>query len=420
MIMATPLLVSYLGVDQYGLWVLVNSFAGMSGVSNLGMGTAVMKFVSARRGQGDQVEAARVVQICLAMSLAGGIVFSSLMALMTPYLAQKVFHKMGPINRTIIAMFCGAALVLLYQLDNLYTQAIKATERFDVAAYIEIGYRFTLLFSTVVVAWIYRSLFPVLVVTIIIVALVIVCKAFSASKIFHASLYVPYWSKTTAREVFKFGFWSWSQGIAGVVFQQADRIILGAFLGSSSLAYYNVCMQLARQVHSLPAAAMSVVFPLVSRTKEESGLDALRSIRDAFLIVNYLFAFVLAGLLFFWGQEILIIWMGKAFAMEAGYLLSWLVLPFFLLSLCIVPFNFLLGYGEVRFVSSNSIVSGFIGVISAFVLVPGYGPVGAALSRVAYASVALLAYLKLYGRGSLGPISTKACSREEALLRQKL
>lgn len=402
MILATPLLVSRLGIEQYGLWVLVNSFAGMSGVSNLGMGTAVMKFVSARRGQGNNVEAARSVQICLAMSLAGGALFSGLLALLTPYLAREVFQQMGPVNKTIIALYCAAVLVLLFQLDNLYSQTIKASERFDIAAYIEISCRFVLLFSSVAAACIFRNIIAVLLITIIVMLISVICKGLIASNILCASLFLPYWSKKTAREVFRFGFWSWTQGIAGVLFQQADRIILGAVLGSTVLAHYNVCLQLVRQIHSVPSAAMSIIFPLVSRKKEECLPGALRFIRDTSLLVNYLSTLFLAGLLFFAGHKILILWMGKAFASEAGYLLPWMILPFFLLSLCIVPTYFLLGCGEVRFVSSNSILAGLLGLVAAIFLVPGYGAIGAALSRVVYALAALLAYFKLYklGRGS--------------------
>src|SRR5215471_7584563 len=45
------------------------------------------------------------------------------------------------------------------------------------------------------------------------------------------------------REICGFGIYSWIQGVAGVLFMHADRLVIAALLSTSALTYYTVCLQ---------------------------------------------------------------------------------------------------------------------------------------------------------------------------------
>ncbi len=51
MIAAAPFLVHRLGLDLYGIWMLVSAIAGTVGIFGLGLSDATMKYVSAYRGR---------------------------------------------------------------------------------------------------------------------------------------------------------------------------------------------------------------------------------------------------------------------------------------------------------------------------------------------------------------------------------
>ena len=63
---ATPLLVKGLGLDLYGLWMLINSIVVMAGTVNLGFGDATLRFVSVCHGRGEAAPIVRERQAKLA------------------------------------------------------------------------------------------------------------------------------------------------------------------------------------------------------------------------------------------------------------------------------------------------------------------------------------------------------------------
>lgn len=60
-LIATPIFVSHLGFEQYGIWMLVNTFLGFSGIMAFGLSDATIKFVSKYRGLDDEPGIARVI-----------------------------------------------------------------------------------------------------------------------------------------------------------------------------------------------------------------------------------------------------------------------------------------------------------------------------------------------------------------------
>ena len=65
---ATPLLVQRLGLDLYGLWMLINSIVGISGVLNFGFGDATLRFVSMYRGRGEATSIVRGIRTAYGVS----------------------------------------------------------------------------------------------------------------------------------------------------------------------------------------------------------------------------------------------------------------------------------------------------------------------------------------------------------------
>jgi O-antigen/teichoic acid export membrane protein len=53
----TPFIVHELGASEYGLWVLVASFVAYGDLLDLGVGTAVTKYVAEHRTRGESDEA---------------------------------------------------------------------------------------------------------------------------------------------------------------------------------------------------------------------------------------------------------------------------------------------------------------------------------------------------------------------------
>jgi O-antigen/teichoic acid export membrane protein len=189
--------------------------------------------------------------------------------------------------------------------------------------------------------------------------------------------------------------WGWLQGVGGLLFGIADKLLVGSVLGAASLAHYSIATQLAQQIHSLSAAGLSVIFPKVSRKLEGDANFSLWRITKLTLVGNFLASSFLAlGLLIF-GKKILTLWLGASEAAVSADVLWYLTFAYWLLAINVAPHFILLGIGRVRFVALSNILAGVASLIIMYVLVQQHGMVGVGVARVIYGVIILVNFVSL-------------------------
>jgi O-antigen/teichoic acid export membrane protein len=193
-----------------------------------------------------------------------------------------------------------------------------------------------------------------------------------------------------AAEILHFAKWGWLQGVGGVLFGVADRMLVGSLLGAASLAYYSIASQLAMQVHAASAAGLSVIFPKVSRKLESSDGFSLLRVTKLALAGNLLLSSFLALVLILFGPQILRFWIGADSAGPTSQILLWLVAAYWVLALNVVPYYILLGMGRIRFVGLTVLAAGIVAVVAMYVAIIGVGLPGTPTGRVVYALLSLV------------------------------
>jgi O-antigen/teichoic acid export membrane protein len=388
MFIATPIFLHLLGTAQYGQWMLLLTFNGLGGLAGLGMGTAAIKEVSAHRGRGDLVGAADAVRSCLAVTLASCIALSALLIIIGYFAGPTLLSKMGDpaiVRKIVVA---AAILIALEQIDTVFAGAIRGMERFDISARIEASAKFAMVICALAVAWFTHQLEPVIWVTICGTILRAATKAVIAALILSAGPLTPHWDKAHVPRIFAFGKWTWAQSIGAAMFATADRIIVGSILGADALARYSVCLQLAQQIQTIPAAGAQVLFPMISRRMEQ-GEDVRRFALTAMFWLT-LFAAAIALPVILFSHIVLNFWVGANIADQASSVLALLAVGFALLAINNVPHFVLLGLDDARSVAWINIGAGLLAVAMSVVLIPKNGLIGAASGRMAYASAICL------------------------------
>jgi O-antigen/teichoic acid export membrane protein len=395
MLAATPLFVAWLGTEGYGVWMIILAVVGLGSVANLGMGTATMRFVSARRGAGDLAAAAAVVRQTFTVAALGGAVVAAAVALAAPWV--NGWGEASGAGDLRAAVRLGAALVFLQQLELVFAAALKGYERFDVAAPIEIAMRLASVAAGLAAAYATRDLVMVLAAGVAVSAVSVALRAGAASRIAGAPVYLPVRLGSIPGEVLRYGAWTCGQGIAGALLGHLDRLVIGWFLGATAVTYYSVCTQLAQQAHALPAAALAFVLPLMSRRAASDPDAGAGRVQRRALAAGAGLTLLLAAALLVLGVPFMNLWMGEAFTAQAGPLLPWLVAAYALLGLNVAPHYLLLGTGAARFVSLSNVAGGLASSIGAVLLVPALGLVGGAVARGLYGPVLLASYARLWG-----------------------
>ncbi len=385
---ATPWFLHQLGTEQYGHWMLLTAVVGFGGVLNTGTGASTIKAISAGIGRKQTGFSDTVVNASIAIAMLGGALLA-IAVFSTFWLGASVFlDRMGDPELVRLTGIAAAIIIWLEQLDNVFSSAMKGAEQFGAAARVEIGSKSTQIVVAAIVLYATPTLMALYATLLGVAVLRLAAKIIVTRRLLGLSNLRP--SFRNASEILHFAKWGWVQGVGGVLFGVADRMLIGSLLGATSLTYYSIASQLALQVHAVSAAGLSVIFPKVSRALEAGGNFSLWRFTKITTIGNFLLSAALATVLLLFGPKILHLWIGSEAAIPTSQILPWLVIAYWILAMNTVFYYLLLGMGRIRFISITVIISGIFAALAAYIAISSVGLMGAPAGRAVYAILSLV------------------------------
>lgn len=390
-IIFTPIFVNKLGVDQYGIWMLVNSVIGASGAMNFGLAGATVKFVAKYRATYNKKNISAVTQSSIVFYIVFGLIALILLNIISPILITEVF-KVKECNHllAIKAIKIAGVGIFVKFIDEVFVALLQGFERYDYVSKIAMPINIATVLVNLFLALRGFDISYLLISTIIIMLLGAVFKfVVFKMKVFSDFSFKPSITKHVINEVFAFGVYSWVQSIGSILFSQLDRLIIAAYLGTASLTYYTVAMQLAQQINVLLSRAFAFIFPLSSVSYENgefSNIKHLYFISTKFVVFT---ALLIGGPLYLFSDQILTLWMGSDFSLNSSCLLRPLVISSVLLAASVVPFYLMNGTNFVRLNTVASLSSGVAVAITMLSLINVFGAQGAAWARLATLPVSI-------------------------------
>jgi O-antigen/teichoic acid export membrane protein len=394
MLLATPFLVSHLGLQQYGVWMLASAILGSVGILSTGFGDATVKYVSTYRALNDFAGVERTIRATLTINTALAVVFGGLIWILAPLVVHNVF-KIEPSlqSASVRAIKISAIILVLRSSESVFVSTLRAFERFGPAAKLNVFLRSIVVLSAVLLAALGRGVVEIMMLTLFWSAVVVILQAVAARRVAGKFNALPTLQYSSLSEVFSFGCFSWLQALAAVTFSYADRFIVGALLGTAPVAIYVICVQAAQPIHGLTAAGFNFLFPHLSSRHEAGEVRGPRRVFKLALVTNVAVAGILSLPFLLLARPILRIWMGAQFAEQGHLVLAVLAISYATLAINVVPHNSLLALGRVRTVASLNIVGGLILLGVMAILIPHAGLIGAAIGRAIYTTSLSIAYL---------------------------
>jgi O-antigen/teichoic acid export membrane protein len=390
----TPYFLHTLGAEGFGYWMLLTATVGFGSFLNVGTGAATIKQVSASYGRADEESVGKVVRASLAIALMGGGILAAIIVLVFGAAGNALFAKMGDQSLVLLTGSIAALLAVIEQIDNVFASALKGAEHFGRAARIEMVSKTAQILAAVLAVFLWGGVAALYAALVLVAVVRLVAKSWLVTRLLGVSSLRP--SFANLPDTLNYAKWGWIQGVGGLFFGIADRMLVGSFMGAASLAHYSVATQLAQQIHALSAAGLSVIFPKVSRKLEGDANFSLSRITKLMMAGNFLASSILAlGLLIF-GRKILTLWLGEAEAEASTGVLLYLTVAYWLLAINVVPHFILLGVGKIRIVAISNLAAGLVSLFVMYMLIQHYGLVGVGIARIAYGAITLVTLVSLF------------------------
>jgi O-antigen/teichoic acid export membrane protein len=394
-VISTPFIVSKLGNEAFGLYLVALSVAGFAGLLDLGLGTASIKFISEYRARGDSQALSDFVNTllltrlpqALAVAFLGcfgaSLVCSRVLMVSPDRLSEAVFVVRASILTLSVALIGGSLAALP-----------RALHRFDIASRIGTLHGLLLTALTVVVLALGYGLRAIVLVELGLGTLSLVVSTVVARHL------LPEWRPAwrfaghSLGQLLHFGGLTTLNALAGFVFLHANRVMIGRSQGLAAVPYFAIPWSITSRVTQLTAAlteAMTPVASALSAEKADARIRALYVKSSGLTAVVATTALVPVGVS---AHDLLTLWLGPVFGSQGGGVLRVLAVSALVQSLGAVPYFILTGVGRPGAANAPTLVAATANVVLAPILLPRFGLLGVAVAILAglVAQTLLLVY----------------------------
>jgi O-antigen/teichoic acid export membrane protein len=396
----TPVAIAVMGLEFYGLWIVLNALTLFSGIGALGMDAVVSKFSSefhreyqdARDYSGEVLTAGgliilpaaglvAVILILIRHVIAGALHVS-------PVLQEQFGRSVFIAAIGLLPLFALRLPLgyLLSQLKNTLARTLDASV--NISSWLGAVLISLVQKNLVWIAW--WSLFANLLILIVYLYF-----------LYRLGVLRIHINRPLVRRMLSFASFTFVGSTAIAMFQQFDRIVVALVLGPSSAGIYSVGTIVGLRLSLITGQATDVMVPYASlKDSVNDHAKLYQMFRQLSRLVSILIG-GLGGLLIVWMPAILAFWISPQYGSQNANSFRILILAYCFLSLSRSGHQTLTGMGRVKFTSTVYLLSSTAMLTGLFVLSGQLGLRGAVLANLIIGLLLafnLYAYSQLNGR----------------------
>ena len=378
--LATPAVIRLLGVERYGIFVLVNLMLGYMGFADLGMGVASTKYGSeAHANHDDRGEAAVVWTSLLIMALPSLTLAILATAFVRP-MVEMSLKLPAPLaaQAAILMPICVIAFIGRVTAGVFNTPQLVRL-RIDLNSLINSSGAILQIAIIPIVLYLGGGLAGAICV-LASVNIILSIAHFVVSRRLQPRLSAPILDAAIVKPLVRFGSASVISSLANVALSNGERLLLTRFSSVSALAHYSVAFTFASLLAVVPSATSQSMFPAFANLEARSDRSASQLLYHRMLRANLYWAVPALAAFCVLAKPFFDFWAGQEYGLAS-------TLPFYILIagmlanvLAFVPYSLLLGMGKANLIARCHLAEIPIYVAGASFLAHFFGAPGAALA----------------------------------------
>ena len=373
-----PFLIHSLGDKQYGLWILVATFMGYYGLLDIGLSSAVSRFISRAIGQNDKNERKIIITTSFYTFLFLGII-AFIATLLCVYFAYIIVSSKDDLYLLrILLLIMGVSLCLAFPL-RAFIGVISANLRHYISSLINIVMT---IIRTLLIVYFVIDGFGLIAIAAITAGCSILsglCLLFYAFKIEDAiSISPTFFKRNRVKKLFGYSIYVFVGRIADILKYQIDSFVIAKFVTLTAVTHYGIALRLCQYFINLISRSVSIISPIFS---QEEGKGNFESIRGKYLFTTKISSYLSMSvgiMILLYGRPFIERWMGQEY-IDSFPVLVLLIIPS-IIGMSQAPlFNVLYGISKHQIISYVNIGEGISNLILSLILVKYYGIIGVAI-----------------------------------------
>jgi O-antigen/teichoic acid export membrane protein len=374
----SPLVVHHLGASQYGVWTLLVTLTAYLNLLDLGVRSAVTRYVARCHSQADHATAIRIVSTAVGLfaGMAGvAILASVVLGLAVPQVFNipVEYRKSTVIVTTLAGASTGVALV-----SGVFGGVIVGVQRFDLICVLDVGT--ALLRATFVLGVIVAGGGLVELASIQLVSLIAggILTTWVSLRIYPQLRMRPEWSWPHLRLIYSYGGYAFAAQLSTAVIDWSGVIIIGAFLPMAAVTGFAIASGLVDYARALAGGIRSTLPPMASAMEARGQRQELQDMMLSGARYCTMLVLPIATVFALRGSSFIGLWMGAEYGGPSGEVLAILALRLVFLGATSAVGNVMVGAGRQRAVAGMCAAEAVVTVVTIMLLVRPLGVAGVA------------------------------------------
>lgn len=325
-----PILLHYIGKNEYGLYQLIGSLIAYFSVMDFGLTAAVTRFYSKYKALHDE----EGMENILAISMRGygaATILALIIGSICYIFLDDIFG--GSLTSSELAEAKALFLLLLFNiaftlLTMVFRAVINAHERFFFLKGLETVQLVLQPFLVILILQKYPSAFSVALVQTALNLFLCFSRMYYCFAKLHIKIRFHYWDKGLMSNFTKLALSVFAVSVIDQIFFKTNQIILGIVSGTAAVAVYSIASLIYMNYMGLSTAISGVYLPHV--TEIVAKREPVKKLSDLFIQIGrwqyYLLALVGTGFIIF-GRQFIYLWAGAGFQ-DAYWITLLIILPF--------------------------------------------------------------------------------------------
>lgn len=379
----TPIMLSLLGQNEYGLYKLASSVTSYLSLISLGLGSAITRYlIKAREEEGKEAEErilglfTRIFQVISLVVFVVGIILTLSLGLW--YSDSLTDSELFTMKILVFILVCNMVLSFLM---TPQVSVVTSHERFIFLQLMNIMTTCVLPILNIVVLFFGFASIGMTVSGLVLNILSRICYHIYTSKVMDIKPIYKGMPKNIIKEIMTFSFWVFVANVVGQLYNATDTVMIGAIpaLATVGVAVYNVGGVFNNIVFSLTIGISSLLSPKTNKMVFQGASND--ELTDLAIRIGrlqcYIIALIVTGFICF-GQPFIQFYVGEGYE-EAYWVAILMMIPNMIPLVQSVCLNVIVAQNKHRFRSLVYLGIAIANVIGTWFLMQVMGIVGAAL-----------------------------------------
>lgn len=379
-IVLIPVMLEHLGVGGFGVWALVRAFVGYAALGDLGLTSAVTKYVAEFSAMNRVDETGKVLKSAFVLYL-----MIMLVVLVTAFLLKgpiiNVFFAGADVPSDEIA-FVLYGLLIIFAVNTMFSivpNALNGLQRMDLTNSVIAVHTMINgvgMYTAVTGGWGLRGIVwanAIAAAVGLVMNVFLFLRHFPLAAIVKAKI-----ALSDLRSLFAFSKNVFVVSLSGAVHQHFDKLLLSSFLNLRTVAAYEVGSRVVQQVRQIPVLMLTPLLPAASEFQAQGQTERLKELYLRSLKYLVVLSVPMLGCLGLYAPDVIEVWIGSADPLIVPTLQILLVSNF--INVLTGPGFFIaIGIGSARIPMRSALVGLSLNVVLSVVLLQWLGYFGAVL-----------------------------------------